>query len=54
VDAVTVPGWLDHHDEFDVFHIQFGFDAQDGPARLAALAGRPCGSVGKAAGVHGP
>ena len=24
------PSWvLDHHDEFDVFHIQFGFDAQE-------------------------
>jgi hypothetical protein len=26
-----------HHDEFDVFHIQFGFDAQD-PANLSAVA----------------
>lgn len=32
------PSWvLDHHGEFDVFHIQFGFDAQDAN-RLAALA----------------
>jgi hypothetical protein len=24
------PSWvLDHHDEFDIFHIQFGFDAQE-------------------------
>jgi hypothetical protein len=32
------PSWvLDHHDEFDVFHIQFGFDAQEASC-LAALA----------------
>jgi hypothetical protein len=29
--------WIyDHHDEFDVFHVQFGFDAQD-PAHLNAV-----------------
>ena len=29
--------WIkDHVDEFDVFHVQFGFDAQD-PANLAAM-----------------
>jgi hypothetical protein len=32
------PSWvLDHHDEFDVFHIQFGFDAQEASC-LAELA----------------
>jgi hypothetical protein len=32
------PSWvLDHHDEFDVFHIQFGFDAQEA-SYLAELA----------------
>lgn len=31
------PSWvLDHHQEFDVFHVQFGFDAQDA-GRLGAL-----------------
>jgi hypothetical protein len=31
------PSWvMDHHREFDVFHIQFGFDAQDS-GHLAAL-----------------
>ena len=30
--------WIaEHHDEFDVFHVQFGFDAQD-PANLDAVA----------------
>ena len=32
------PSWvLEHRDEFDVFHVQFGFDAQE-PGRLAELA----------------
>ena len=32
------PSWvLDHHDEFDIFHIQFGFDAQEASC-LAELA----------------
>jgi hypothetical protein len=32
------PSWvLDHHDDFDVFHVQFGFDAQEASC-LAALA----------------
>jgi hypothetical protein len=32
------PSWVhDNRDEFDVFHIQFGFDAQE-PSRLAELA----------------
>ena len=31
------PSWvLDHHDEFDVFHIQFGFDAKETKAGLRA------------------
>jgi glycosyltransferase involved in cell wall biosynthesis len=31
------PGWVtDHRDEFDVFHLHFGFDAQS-PARLSDL-----------------
>ena len=31
------PSWvLDHHREFDVFHVQFGFDAQE-PCGLNAL-----------------
>ncbi|OQR63539.1 hypothetical protein B6E66_14115 [Streptomyces maremycinicus] len=31
------PGWVDaHHEEFDVFHLHFGFDAQS-PAQLTAL-----------------
>jgi hypothetical protein len=31
------PAWvLDHHQGFDVFHVQFGFDAQDAD-RLGAL-----------------
>lgn len=35
--AMLSPGWvLDHHEEFDVFHVQFGFDAQDA-GRLGAL-----------------
>jgi glycosyltransferase involved in cell wall biosynthesis len=35
--AMLSPGWvLDHHQEFDVFHVQFGFDAQDAD-RLGAL-----------------
>jgi hypothetical protein len=35
--AMLSPGWvLDHHQEFDVFHVQFGFDAQDA-GRLGAL-----------------
>jgi hypothetical protein len=44
--AMLSPSWvLEHHDEFDVFHIQFGFDAQDA-RRLAALA-QALRSVGK-------
>jgi hypothetical protein len=40
------PSWVrDHHDEFDVFHVQFGFDAQE-PSRLGELA-RVLRSVGK-------
>jgi hypothetical protein len=40
------PSWvLDHHDKFDVFHVQFGFDAQDA-SRLTALA-QALRSVGK-------
>ncbi|MEP7022393.1 MAG: glycosyltransferase family 1 protein [Actinomycetota bacterium] len=36
---MLTPSWVtDHRDEFDVFHIQFGFDAQD-PSCLGALAG---------------
>jgi hypothetical protein len=35
----------DHRDEFDVFHLQFGFDAQE-PSRLAELA-RALRSAGK-------
>jgi hypothetical protein len=35
--AMLSPAWvLDHHQEFDVFHVQFGFDAQDAD-RLGAL-----------------
>jgi Glycosyltransferase Family 4 len=40
------PSWVrDHRDEFDVFHIQFGFDAQDA-GNLAALT-RALRSAGK-------
>jgi hypothetical protein len=36
--AMLSVDWIDdHHDEFDVFHVQFGFDAQD-PANLNAIA----------------
>ncbi len=35
--AMLEPGWVaDHHHDFDVFHVHFGFDAQT-PARLSAL-----------------
>jgi hypothetical protein len=35
--AMLTPEWVkEHHDEFDVFHVQFGFDAQD-PGRLSEL-----------------
>jgi glycosyltransferase involved in cell wall biosynthesis len=35
--AMLSPSWvLDHHREFDVFHVQFGFDAQE-PRYLNAL-----------------
>ena len=36
--AMLSVDWIrEHHDEFDVFHVQFGFDAQD-PANLDAVA----------------
>src|SRR2546421_6486087 len=35
--AMLSPSWvLKHHDDFDIFHIQFGFDAQD-PSCLEEL-----------------
>jgi hypothetical protein len=49
--AMLSPSWvLDHHRDFDVFHVQFGFDAQE-PRCLNALV-QALRSV-RAAGVHG-
>lgn len=34
---MLTPGWVhDHHEDFDVFHVQFGFDAQE-PSHLASV-----------------
>ncbi len=44
--AMLSPSWVrDHHDEFDIFHIQFGFDAQEASCLVALT--RALRSAGK-------
>ena len=50
--AMLSPGWVrDHRDDFDVFHVQFGFDAQPAPALGPLVA--DCGGAATAR-LYGP